>query len=274
MNEFLAGCVAGCTSKVVEFPFDTVKVVQQANSISSIRECSKLIYKNNGFTGFYKGLSLPLFAATVESAVAFSAFKTAKRSLDSVLPNYLATLSAGGAAGAVTSLFVTPIEFVKCNLQVQQTTAKFKSPMHCVIQSCREGGLGGIYKGFAATLFRDVPGSALWFGTYDGCLRVFGAQDRNANNSMTPFIYMIAGASSGVAYWTAFFPADVVKSRVQTQNETSSLPTKFWSMMRHIYYTEGIKGLYRGYTITAVRAAPSNALIFYLFEFFSKKIKT
>lgn len=52
-----------------------------------------------------------------------------------------------------------------------------------------------------------------------------------------------AGGLSGMAYWTAFYPADTVKSQWQTN---PALQNKgFLEIFRHIARTEGVRGLYK-----------------------------
>jgi len=46
-----------------------------------------------------------------------------------------------------------------------------------------------------------------------------------------------------MAYWTAFFPADVVKSRLQTDAALSG--KSFGDVFLHLFRTEGFKALYK-----------------------------
>jgi len=46
-----------------------------------------------------------------------------------------------------------------------------------------------------------------------------------------------------MAYWTAFFPADVVKSRLQTDAALSG--KSFGDVFLHLLRTEGFKALYK-----------------------------
>ena len=98
------------------------------------------------------------------------------------------------------------------------------------------------------------------------------------------------------------FPADVVKSKIQT--ETHGLPRglkptvtavsippclhvatgqskNFYNSLRwfvtqvfrNILSTEGVGGLYRGCGITVARAAPGNGLLFVTYEFVLQKLQ-
>lgn len=79
------------------------------------------------------------------------------------------------------------------------------------------------------------------------------------------------GALAGVAYWTAFYPADTVKSHIQTNPE--HVGQSFVKTFQSVYRAEGIQGLYRGWGITAARAAPAHALIFATYEYTMKLLK-
>ena len=55
-------------------------------------------------------------------------------------------------------------------IQVQQAstgTPKYDGPVHVVKSLWKEGGIKSIYKGTLATLLRDVPASAAYFGGYE-----------------------------------------------------------------------------------------------------------
>ena len=69
-----------------------------------------------------------------------------------------------------------------------------------------------------------------------------------------------------MAYWSAFYPADTVKTEMQTR-QTGSAPAKsFFSTFRDIYRASGLRGLYRGLTPTLMRAMPANAAVFLVYE--------
>lgn len=74
-----------------------------------------------------------------------------------------------------------------------------------------------------------------------------------------------------MAYWSAFYPADTVKSKLQSDPLYAS--ESFVSGFRRIVAEEGPRGLYRGWGITAARAAPSHALIFAVYETVSDLLK-
>ena len=55
---------------------------------------------------------------------------------------------------------------------------------------------------------------------------------------------MFAGGCSGVAFWTVFFPADVVKTRMQVDAQYGK--TNFINALVMQYREGGVQSLYRG----------------------------
>jgi solute carrier family 25 carnitine/acylcarnitine transporter 20/29 len=68
--------------------------------------------------------------------------------------------------------------------------------------------------------------------------------------------------------WGSVYPIDVIKSRLQTdklkQGEQAYKGTI--DCMKKIMASAGIKGFFRGFLPTMLRAAPVNACTFYSFE--------
>ncbi|KAK1020602.1 mitochondrial ornithine carrier protein, partial [Friedmanniomyces endolithicus] len=74
---------------------------------------------------------------------------------------------------------------------------------------------------------------------------------------------MLSGAVAGMAYNFLFYPADTIKSKMQTgELSHSDGRLTFLGTGRELWRARGMKGLYRGCGITVARSAPSSALIF------------
>lgn len=194
---------------------------------------------------------------------------------------------AGAMSGAFTSLLLTPIELVKCQIQVSSSSSDTRArlgPLSVIASVFRHHGLLGFWHGQLGTLIRETGGSAAWFGAYEGVGAAFrkyntrssAAQDTEVS-ALRLWQQLLAGASAGVAYNFVFFPADTVKSRMQTEevnpidmtgrDETGkSRRATFWRTGKELWRSQGVRGLYRGCGITVARAAPSSAVIFAVYE--------
>lgn len=200
----------------------------------------------------------------------------------------------GATSGAFTSILLTPVELVKCKIQVPATgsgdgAAKSHTPLSVIRDVFRHQGIRGFWHGQLGTLIRETGGSAAWFGTKESVTLAFRklnartsshqrtsvnpletAQPLALGNALVPlplWQQAVAGASAGMSYNFLFFPADTIKSRMQTTSIHSSSPkARFWAEGVSIFKQYGIKGLYRGCGITVARSAPSSAFIFIIFD--------
>jgi ornithine carrier protein len=130
----------------------------------------------------------------------------------------------------------------------------------------------GLWRGQMGTLIRETGGSAAWFGSYEAVSAIF-RRSLPASESSEPiplalWQQMLAGAAAGVNYNFIFYPADTIKSRMQTEEISvlSSANRSFWTVGKSVWQHEGLKGLYRGCGITVARSAPSSAFIFSIYE--------
>jgi len=129
------------------------------------------------------------------------------------------------------------------------------------------------------TLIREAGGCAAWFGfkeTTTVLLRDWnkkrwagteGVEERLAA-PLPLWQQAVAGASAGMSYNFLFFPADTVKSRMQTSPLGASKGPKrtFGMETRALWAQAGLRGFYRGCGVTVLRSAPSSAFIFMVFD--------
>eukprot|EP00331_Platyophrya_macrostoma_P026889 CAMPEP_0176450176 /NCGR_PEP_ID=MMETSP0127-20121128/26975_1 /TAXON_ID=938130 /ORGANISM="Platyophrya macrostoma, Strain WH" /LENGTH=500 /DNA_ID=CAMNT_0017837771 /DNA_START=198 /DNA_END=1700 /DNA_ORIENTATION=+ len=201
-------------------------------------------------------------------------------------PPFRHVFVAGLASGTASAMVLTPFELVKCRIQlarlqweqrhapnstsVPTTAAPGASPFAVARGITRaNGGVSALFCGLTATMLREVPGTCVWLVTYDTLTKWWSTRSTTKRGEprepLPVYKTLLCGGVSGCAYWSISFPADVVKTRQQ-----SGLPQfagkKFWESLATIAKTEGIRGLYRGYGITMVRAFPSNAIVFTAYE--------
>lgn len=292
LRDIAYGSFAGTVGKIVEYPFDTVKVRLQSQpdhlplQYAGPLDCFRQSLREGGVGSLYRGVSAPLFGAAAETACLFFAYRLSQDFLRStVLSKYAgeeklplaALVTAGAMSGGVTSLVLTPIELVKCRMQVPLASpmdpslgrsglaAKSMGPLAVIRDVHRRDGVKGFWRGQLGTLFRETGGSAAWFGSYETMTLYFKSKLRDPQTEDLPiWQQMASGAVAGMAYNFLFFPADTIKSKIQT-GELNTRPT-FMNVGKELYRARGLKGLYSGCGITVARSAPSSALIFTIYE--------
>ena len=278
---------------MIEYPFDTVKVrLQSQPDHTPLRytgplDCFKQSFRAEGLSGLYRGISAPLFGAAIETSSLFFSYRIAQDALQATLPltqgkplPLSSLVACGAASGAFTSLLLTPIELIKCQMQVPLSSSLLRNPgpLSIVVSVFRHHGLFGFWRGQLGTLIRETGGSAAWFGSYEGVSALFRrysapstltAPSSKGQTVLPTWQQMLAGATAGVSYNFVFFPADTIKSRMQTE-EVGSTGLRgrrtFWAIGTALWRQQGLRGLYRGCGITVARAAPSSAFIFAIYE--------
>ena len=293
LKDIIFGSIAGVIGKTIEYPFDTVKVrLQSQPDTLPLRyegplDCFRQSLRVEGITGLYRGISAPLIGAALETSSLFFSYRIAQNVLQATIfpPTSQDTLplsalvASGGASGAFTSLLLTPIELVKCQMQVPLSPASVRGPglLSIVTSIFRHHGVLGFWHGQLGTLIRETGGSAAWFGSYEGVSALFRkysaratqSTEEAANGDTLPlYQQMLAGATAGMTYNFIFFPADTIKSRMQTEgvNAGGTVRKTFWVSGKALWQQQGIRGMYRGCGITVGRAAPSSAFIFAVYE--------
>ncbi|KAF2675226.1 mitochondrial carrier [Microthyrium microscopicum] len=290
-KDIVFGSIAGVVGKVIEFPFDTIKVRLQSQPdtlplrYSGPLDCFRQSLRQDGIAGLYRGISPPLFGAAVETSSLFFSYNLAQGALRSAfyptqdLP-FAALGFCGAISGAFTSILLTPIELVKCKMQVPaiQSHGEWRAPtVTSVIASVyKHQGIMGLWHGQMGTLIRETGGSAAWFGSYEGLKILMRRQNPKikSDDDLPLLSKMLAGAVAGMSYNFIFYPADTIKSRMQTEDVSQVSKTgqrTFWSVARATWSHHGLAGLYRGCGITVFRAAPSSAFIFTIYEALKKQ---
>lgn len=180
----------------------------------------------------------------------------------------IAQVSAAGFFSAIPMTAITaPFERVKVILQTQSQRLKpgeepkYKGGLDVVRQLYRTGGLRSVFRGSAATLARDGPGSAAYFAAYEYMKRRLTPIDPatgRPKGDLSLTAVTVAGGAAGIAMWIPVFPVDTVKSRLQTAEGSVSVG----SVVRELYARGGVKAFFPGFGPALARAVPANAATF------------
>lgn len=192
---------------------------------------------------------------------------------------YTGMLYCGMVAGAITSLFLTPIELVKCKMQVPvEASGRVVSQpgiLSVIASIYRHQGVLGYWHGQFGTFIRETGGGAAWFGGYEGMKMLFKKSNKSAKNDddLPVWQRMASGSVAGAAYNFMFYPADTIKSRMQTEDvkKLTGGQSTFGAVGKALWKQHGIKGMYRGCGITVGRSIPSSAFIFTVYEELKKR---
>lgn len=275
-KDLFGGTMGGIAQVLVGQPFDTVKVRLQSapeGVYSGAGDVVKKLVANEGMGGFYKGALTPLIGVGACVSVQFSVNEFMKRHYDSQSGGKPLTLAqyfnCGAVAGFANGFLASPIEHVRIRLQTQTGNSKaFTGPIDCFNKLYKANGwFSGVFKGLAPTLVRESIGMGIYFATYEALVaKELASKPHFARSDIPGWKLCMYGGLSGYALWIAIYPIDVLKSKLQTDSLTLPKYKGSLSAARDVFKTAGIKGFYKGFIPTILRAAPANGATFAVFE--------
>ncbi|KAG2400414.1 hypothetical protein LR48_Vigan04g233000 [Vigna angularis] len=175
----------------------------------------------------------------------------------------------GAALFSGVSFTLYPMVVLKTRQQVSSSRFSCLN-MSCAIMRCE--GLRGFYKGFGTSLMGTIPARALYMGSLEVTKSNVGTAFLELGFSETTAVAVAnatAGVTSAMAAQLVWTPVDVVSQRLMVQgsggsktilaNLNSESYRNGFDAFRKILCADGARGFYRGFGISILTYAPSNA---------------
>ncbi|XP_020862972.1 solute carrier family 25 member 47 [Phascolarctos cinereus] len=283
--DFIAGAIGGVCGVAVGYPLDTVKVrIQTEKKYTSIWNCIRELYKAEKLSGFYRGLSLPVCTVSLVSSVSFGTYQHClshicklKYGSSDVKPSKTDITLSGCASGIVRVTLTSPTEVAKIRLQTQKQRPsitssspsdllpppKYQGPLHCLKTVAKEEGLGGLYKGSLALMFRDCNSFATYFLSYSIICEWLTPAGQSRPDILG---VLLSGGCAGVLAWAVATPMDVIKSRLQADGLGQQRYRGFIHCFTQSVKEEGVRVLFKGLALNCCRAFPVNMVVFVAYE--------
>ncbi|KAF7843565.1 solute carrier family 25 member 44 [Senna tora] len=161
-----------------------------------------------------------------------------------------------------------PVVVLKTRQQVAQSQV---SCIRTAFSLIRHEGFRALYRGFGTSLMGTIPARALYMGALEVTKSNVGSATVRlgvAEPTAAAIASAAAGLSAAMAAQLVWTPVDVVSQRLMVQNVGNLSNTKGSAHLyvngidafRKILNTDGPRGLYRGFGISILTYAPSNAV--------------
>lgn len=200
-----------------------------------------------------------------------------QRTRSHALPSAVESFVSGAVAGGVATGATYPLDLLRTRFAAQGIERVYASLTSGVLDIVRSEGVSGLFRGWTAAVGQVVPYMGLFFSAYES-LRVvnplvdhlpFGSGDA------------VAGVMASVVAKTGVFPLDLVRKRLQVQGPTrtryvhQNIPEYrgVLSAIALILRNQGVRGLYRGLTVSLFKAAPASAITMWTYESSLKFLK-
>ncbi|XP_052000916.1 solute carrier family 25 member 47-B isoform X1 [Xyrauchen texanus] len=184
---FLSGFAGGVAQVSVMSPADIVKVRLQCQTepLHPIRpdsrpkyrgpvHCVLSIAREEGVLGLYKGSG----ALALRDGPSFATYFLTYNSICDLLssgsqPEWRVVLLAGGVSGMCGWAIGTPMDVIKCRLQVDGVSKRrYRGFFHCITHSVKTEGAGVLFKGLSVNCVRAFPVNMCVFGMYELVVRI------------------------------------------------------------------------------------------------------
>ncbi|KAF1954367.1 mitochondrial carrier protein-like protein [Byssothecium circinans] len=234
-HAMLAGGIGGLTGDMLMHSLDTVKTRQQGDphmppKYTSMGNTYYTIWRQEGIArGLYGGVQ-PAFVGSFLGTVAFfGTYEWSKRlMIDYGVAPSVSYFTAGLIADLAAAPVYVPSEVLKTRLQLQgrynnphfNSGYNYRGTINAMRTIARTEGFGALFYGYKATLWRDLPFSALQFAFYEE-ERGFAKRWVGSNDIGLPLEILTAATAGGMA-GVMTTPLDVVKTRIQTQKHDAA----------------------------------------------------
>ncbi|KAK4535720.1 hypothetical protein CDCA_CDCA06G1745 [Cyanidium caldarium] len=256
------------------------------------------VLRESGVRGLWRGWTAAVLTVVPATGLHFGLYEwTTQWALqrwrardENAHPAWVAPATGAVARCAVVTI-LSPLELARTSMQVHGGTL-WGTLQHAV--RCG-GGYRALWTGLAATLWRDAPFSAIYWGVYEA-LRpqlnhwmAMATPPRvdHEHGAVRGAVHFTAGVGAGMAAALFTTPADVVKTRSQARHgmpstkplaagqaiqgaraaSTAASPIPpFWTALRRLFADEGAAGLFRGLTPRIIKVIPASGLMMVTFE--------
>ncbi|KAF2135639.1 uncharacterized protein K452DRAFT_293076 [Aplosporella prunicola CBS 121167] len=229
-DAILAGGLGGCTGDMLMHSLDTIKTRQQGDphmppKYTSMGSTYYTIWRQEGIRrGLYGGVTPAFGGSLLGTMIFFGSYEWTKRwMVDMGVPSPIAYFSGGLVADLFAAPVYVPSEVLKTRLQLQgrynnpyfNSGYNYRNTIDAARTIVRTEGFSALFHGYKATLARDLPFSALQFAFYEQEQKL--AKAWVGSKDIGLILEILTGASAGGLAGVITCPLDVVKTRIQTQ---------------------------------------------------------
>merc|ERR1712190_300745 len=202
---------------------------------------------------------------TTSTGRTLSAAATEQYSCEFGSAKYFALCGIGGILSCgITHTAVTPLDLVKCRLQVNKE--KYKNTFTGFKITYAEGGPKGMVLGWAPTAIGYSAQGLCKFGFYEVFKNIYSGIIGEENTYLyRTSLYLAASASAEFFADIALSPMESVKVRMQT-SPIGTFPTTLREAAPKIYAAEGLNGFYKSLVPLWGRQIPYTMMKFACFE--------
>ncbi|XP_075134834.1 mitochondrial thiamine pyrophosphate carrier [Leptodactylus fuscus] len=286
-----AGSLSGLVTRAAISPLDVIKIRFQLQiedlsghgtpgKYRGILQAVRLILREEGLSGFWKGHIPAQLLSVCYGAVQFMSFETLTKtihtstSLDARAP--AVHFFCGGLAACSATLTVQPLDTLRTRFAAQGEPKVYRTLRHAVVTMYRTEGVLTFYRGLFPTLLAVFPYAGLQFSSYNFLKRIWSWFFTSNPEKRDNLKSLVCGSGAGVISKTVTYPLDLFKKRLQVGGFEQARAA-FGEVRTYqglvdcafrMHKEEGFRGLFKGLSPSLLKAAVSTGLTFFSYEMF------
>jgi solute carrier family 25 (adenine nucleotide translocator) protein 4/5/6/31 len=189
--------------------------------------------------------------------------------------NFAVDFMVGGVSAAISKTVAAPIERVKLLLQLQDANRqiaadkRYKGIVDCFVRVNSEQGFLSFWRGNLPNVIRCFPTKALNFVLKDSINRLFPSYNPKTDFWRFFACNMASGGASGAMLMLFVYPLDFARTRLALDIGKTLADREFKGLgdcLIKVTKSDGVYGLYRGFSISVVGIIIYRTLYFGLFD--------
>uniref|UniRef100_A0A7S0L174 ADP/ATP translocase n=1 Tax=Coccolithus braarudii TaxID=221442 RepID=A0A7S0L174_9EUKA len=266
---FALSGAAAVISKTAAAPIERIKLLIQNQDemikqgrldkpYTGVVDCATRVLRTEGLIPFWRGNTANCLRYFPTQALNF-AFKDkikaalAPKPTDSYVSKFSKNIAAGGAAGALSLLFVYSLDFARTRLANDAKSKDGKREFNGLIDVYRKtlasDGIAGLYRGFAISCVGIIVYRGCYFGFFDSLKPILLGDNKSVA------LAFALGYGVTVSAGLVSYPIDTIRRRMMM---TSGQAVKYRGSMdcaMQILKNEGVGSFFKGAGANILRGA-------------------
>ena len=185
----VSGFLAGATESLLAVtPFESIKTQliddrkRPQPRMNGFLHGTRVIFREQGVRGFFKGFVPTTARQAANSAVRFSSYTSLRQAAQSyVAPGEklgtLATFAIGAVAGTITVYATQPIDTVKTRMQAIDAKGMYRNSIDCGVKIFKDEGVLKLWSGALPRLGRLMFSGGIVFAMYEKTMELLDRID-------------------------------------------------------------------------------------------------
>mmetsp|Transcript_481 Transcript_481/g.675 ORF Transcript_481/g.675 Transcript_481/m.675 type:complete len:303 (+) Transcript_481:92-1000(+) len=257
---------------VLKIRFQTQNQLQQTHTkaYNGILHGIRVVLKNEGVRGLYKGLSVSVFREMTYTSTRIALYEPLL-TLSKDNQGLGVKVMGGLVSGAVAAAIFNPTDVLKIRFQADAAGTRYRGIYHALSDIIRtEGFVNGLYKGVTTTVIRSSLLTCGQLSSYHHMKQTLIHSYQFKDNWVTHFV---SSFFAGFMASLLSTPVDVARTRIMDEvtssNSTGKQPVYSrnpFVTMTKIFMKEGLLGLYKGFVPSYTRLGTCTIIALVTFE--------